>query len=131
MTTSTAQDADLSGLSVLIVEDEYYLAMEMQDQIERVGGRVVGPVGGLAEGVQAIERGGIDCALIDINLGEGPSFEIAEALCRASIPFLFLTGYDAATIPGRFDNIECIQKPANFSALLRALTRFRALIPAR
>ena len=32
-----------SGAAVLVVEDEYYLAREMADHIERVGGSVIGP----------------------------------------------------------------------------------------
>ena len=123
--TGTAEAPDLTSLSVLVVEDEFYLAMDLQEEIERAGGRVVGPVGDVVAGKRALADGGIDCAMIDINLGTGPSFELADALREAEVPFLFLTGYDSAVVPDRFEDIERLLKPAPAAATLHAIARIR------
>ena len=125
MTISTASKPDLSGLRILVVEDEFYLAMEMQDEIERAGGAVIGPYGDLDAGLASLKQGLADCALLDINLGVGPSFEIADALRAEGVPFIFLTGYDASAIPDRFSDVQRVQKPANVSTILHMLAHIR------
>jgi len=112
--------ADLSGAKILLVEDEFYLAIDMKEQIEDAGGTVLGPCKDSIAAIEHIEEGP-DCAIVDINLGQGPSFAIAEVLAERSVPFLFLTGYDAATIPPRFAEVECIQKPASAPRVIDAV----------
>lgn len=122
MTRERRPGADLSGLRILVVEDEYYLAADIADQIERLGGTVLGPCPDAAAGVAELDSGP-HCAIIDINLGEGPSFEVAEALAETGVPFLFLTGYDAATIPAQFAHVERIEKPGETSRVVEAVAR--------
>lgn len=115
------QPVDLSGCAILIVEDEYHQAMDLRDEIERAGGRVIGPYPDSETGRSALRSIVADCAVLDINLGAGPRFEMADALRAANVPFLFLTGYDATIIPARFAGIPRIQKPAPHPALLRMI----------
>jgi two-component SAPR family response regulator len=60
-----------------------------------------------------------DCAFIDVNLGHGPSFVIPLALTERAVPFAFVTGYDAETIPARFVNVPRIEKPVDAGKLLQ------------
>lgn len=112
---------DLTGRSILIVEDAFYLAIEMEETVARVGGTVVGPFADASEGLAALARRAPDAAVVDINLGAGPSFQMADALQEAEVPFVFLTGYDASVVPERFANAARVQKPANTGVLLRQL----------
>ncbi|UZK67789.1 response regulator [Sphingomonas sp. M1-B02] len=114
--------ADLGGMRILVVEDEFYLATDIADQIERAGGTVLGPCADASAGVAELDASP-DCAVIDINLGQGPSFEMAEALKRRGVPFLFMTGYDAATIPLEFAHVERVAKPADTSRVIDAIAR--------
>lgn len=116
---------DLSGMSVLVVEDEYYLAMEMAEQIERVGGSVLGPFATADDGLAGLSGRKPDCALVDINTGEGPSFVLADALLARALPFAFLTGYDAGSVSDRFSGIERVEKPAQTRTVIEALSRLR------
>lgn len=115
-------DADLAGRKVLIVEDEFYLATEIAEQVERAGGIVLGPFRDASASLEHLDAGP-DCAVVAINLGQGPSFMVAEALQRHGVPFLFLTGYDAAMIPPQFAHVERIEKPANTSRVIDAIAR--------
>lgn len=123
MTTPHTPGPNLTGRSILVVEDEFYLALEMQEEIERAGGVVVGPFADVGTGLASLARDSADCALIDINLGDGPTFEMADALQACGVPFVFLTGYDRSVVPERFHDIQCVQKPATIAMLLQTLER--------
>jgi DNA-binding NarL/FixJ family response regulator len=123
MNRASAPSPVLSGRTILVVEDEYYLAMDIREGIEQAGGRVQGPCGDAATGLAELDRETPDCAVLDINLGQGPSFEIAEELTRRRVPFVFLTGYDAPAIPPGLAGVERIEKPADGDRVVDAVAR--------
>ncbi len=116
----------LAGTKILVVEDEYYLAFELKALIEGAGGHVAGPFAEAADAIAHLEGGRPDCGVVDVNLANGISFEAADALAAHSIPFLFLTGYDAAVLPDRFQSVDRIEKPADLGAVLRMLSALSA-----
>ena len=83
----------LQGCPVLVVEDEYFIADDVRDWLKKAGASVVGPLSNASGAVESLRAGGIDLAVIDINLGPGPDFELAELLTQLQVPFLFATGY--------------------------------------
>lgn len=111
----------LAGLSVLVIEDDFYLADDAREALEEAGAKVVGPVSNAADALELLARTRPDCALVDVNLGGGASFVSAEALQQRAIAFVFLTGYDASIIPPRFASVPRLQKPVSKPALLAAL----------
>ena len=114
---------DLSGARVLIVEDEFYLAAELKETLERAGGQVLGPCSRLDAVARELDRTVPDCAIVDINLGMGPSFDTAEKLQERGIPFVFLTGYDASSIPPQLGHVERFAKPVEMGSVLSAVRR--------
>lgn len=117
--------ADLGGTKVLVVEDEFYLAMDIAEEIEQAGGTVLGPCRDADASMEQLDAGP-DVAVVDINLGEGPSFVIARTLRTRGVPFLFLTGYDIAAIPTEFADIESVSKSANAARVIDAIARLTA-----
>ncbi|SFV35449.1 PAS domain S-box-containing protein [Devosia crocina] len=113
----------LSGKRVLIVEDDFYLATDLQAVLRNAGAEVVGPWGSEAEVLTQIDDAEIHAAIMDINLGSGPSFIPSHALRRKQVPFLFLTGYDAARIPSDFADVFYMQKPADLRQVVQELAR--------
>ena len=61
--------------------------------------------------------------MVDINLGHGPSFKLAEALKRQGIPFVFVTGYDPDVVPEEFRDVERLQKPLKLRSVVEAVSR--------
>lgn len=104
-------DAVLQDARVLILEDDYYQAMDLQDALEEAGAKVIGPFADAADAAQALSERLPDCALVDLNLGAGLSFELPHELQRRSVPFAFITGYDDAVIPHDFSGNPRAQKP--------------------
>ncbi len=115
--TSTA------GRRVLIVEDDYYLATDAQQALEASGFSVLGPFPEPHEAIKFIENEDVDCALVDINLGQGPSFRVAQALQAKAIPFAFVTGYDSPTIPSKFAEVIRVEKPFTERGLIETVTK--------
>ena len=112
----------LSGLRILVVEDNFLAAEVVRDTLERGGCTVVGPVGHLAEGVRLAERETLDGAVLDINLNGDRCFPIAEALRGRHVPFIFLSGYDeSAPVPEELKATRWLAKPVAEDQLLAAV----------
>jgi CheY-like chemotaxis protein len=112
---------ELAGLRVLVVEDEPIVAMCLEDILEALGCITIGPASRLAEGLALAEAGGIDAAILDINLAGERSNAIAETLVSRAIPFAFASGY--GSVPEGFGG-PLIEKPygeAHVAAALRLL----------
>jgi len=105
--------ASLRGASVLVLEDDYYQATDLQVALESAGARVLGPFGDEAEASHALSQTTPDCAFIDVNLGTGPTFAVPAALTEGDVPFAFITGYDAETIPRQFADVPRFEKPVS------------------
>jgi ActR/RegA family two-component response regulator len=116
-------DDALNGLRVLVLEDDYYTATDLAREIGRRGGQVVGPFRDVAESLAALDSAPPDCALVDVNLGDGPDFDLPERLREQNVPFMFVTGYDQATIPKDFSDVTRIDKPADIRRVGQMLVR--------
>jgi PAS domain S-box-containing protein len=104
---------------VLVVEDEALVAMELTQILTAAGVQVIGPAGDLETALALVEAGGIDRALLDINLAGRMVTPVASALNRKAIPFIYLTGYQEPEV----EDGLVLRKPANAAALLGVLAR--------
>ena len=104
---------------VLLVEDEALVAMMIQDTLAEFGFQVLGPVSTASEALAAARERHIDAAVLDINLGDGLVYTVAEILAKRGVPFIFVTGYDADSIDSRFSGIPVLQKPIERESLQR------------
>ena len=115
----------LAGMNILLLEDDYYLATDAQQGLEDAGATVVGPFREADEATSHATADELDCAVLDINLGDGPCFGTARALRDRNIPFLFITGYDQSVIPAEFSSVRWLEKPVREARLIDALHDFR------
>ncbi|MFL5295827.1 MAG: response regulator [Phenylobacterium sp.] len=113
----------LTGERVLIVEDRYLIASEMADEVQRMGGKVLGPSRDLKAAQEILAREGADIALLDINLDGEEVYSLAGQLARSGVPFIFLTGYDADVLPAEWRGRPRITKPVSARALREELSK--------
>jgi CheY-like chemotaxis protein len=113
----------LQGARILIVEDEFLLAMDIESAIREEGGEVVGPIVNLEEAVATAGREQLNAAVLDLNLRGEMSYPVAEVLDRRHIPFVFATGYSQNRLPNAFQYRPCLRKPFTWLALTTALER--------
>ncbi len=106
---------------VLVVEDEWLIANELEQDLNEAGFSIVGPVGSVERALEAIEAGRIDAAVLDVRLQSEDSYPVAERLQERKIPFLFITGYSSGEIEDRYRRHACLQKPFSSRGLLEAV----------
>jgi len=108
--------------TILVVEDEPLIAMMMEDFLEFLGKKIVGPVDCVADGLAAVARGGIDAAILDVNLTGGETSDaIADALAAAGVPFMFASGGSGSGIAERFQDRAVLSKPFTMDSMERAI----------
>jgi DNA-binding LytR/AlgR family response regulator len=91
---STVNDkVNLSGLRVLIVEDDALAALDVAESVEAFGGEVLGPVAAAAEGVALLRRIRPHMALLDVQLRDGFVTPLATALEQLEVPYALVSGY--------------------------------------
>jgi PAS domain S-box-containing protein len=97
---------------ILVVEDEPFVALQLQTDLEGEGHEVIGPASNLADGLELASNEGLDAALIDIRLGGDTSATIADQLLARQIPFAFATGYsDSSMLPEHLHTVPRLRKP--------------------
>jgi len=116
-----ARERPLQGLCVLVVEDDYFIALELCNALRAAGADVIGPARDVETGLAAIRDERIDCGVLDINLRGHLAFEIAMELRTRGIPAIFATGYDASMIPDELADAVRLEKPVDLAALCRAV----------
>lgn len=107
---------------ILIVEDEPLIAMMLEDFLEVLDKTAVGTVDSVASALARVEDGGIDAAILDVNLRGGEkSTPVAEALAARDIPFVFATGGSDDSVDAQFRDRPVLQKPFTMDGVARAL----------
>jgi len=111
----------LTGRNILIVEDEYYLADDIEQAFRRLGADIVGPVGDVHDALSILSAGDvINGAVLDINVRDEMIFPVAQELRARQVPFVFTSGYDRV-ISSEFANVPLWEKPINVGAMAREL----------
>ncbi len=114
--------------SVLVVEDNPVLAEAITFALSTFGWTVIGPFATNAAAIEAIDAESFRAAVLDLDLGGTLSTPTATRLNERGIPFVFMTGHDAAMVlPAEFQGERCLVKPVEPEQLVEAL---EALIAA-
>jgi CheY-like chemotaxis protein len=114
--------AMLNGVKVLVVEDEYLVAVLIEEMLESAGCIVTGPVARLPEALDAVDHEDYDAAVLDVNLAGERVDPVAQALSRRKVPFVFVTGYGSGVLSEEFAERPRLCKPFRMAELLSALS---------
>ncbi len=101
----------MKGHRILIVEDEFLVALEIASVLADAGFEVLEPAGTIEGALRAIGSEAIDGVILDCNLSGRDVTEIADSLTARHIPFVFLTGYGRESLPPTFRDLPLISKP--------------------
>jgi len=108
------------GNRLLLVEDEALVAMALKDMLTELGFEVVGACSKVSEALAVVTNQDVSAAVLDINLGDELSYPVADSLVAKGVPFVFITGYGAEAIEGRFATCRVLQKPIQRQMLQNA-----------
>lgn len=107
---------------ILIVEDEPLIAMMLEDLLDALDKQIAGNCDTVEAALAQIARGGIDAAILDVNLRGGEkSWPVADALAAAGIPFLLATGGGGDTIADAHRDRPVLTKPFTMDRVEAAL----------
>ncbi|HEY0334705.1 MAG TPA: HWE histidine kinase domain-containing protein [Stenotrophomonas sp.] len=116
----------LDGERILVLEDDYYLATDAARALRGAGAEVLGPCRSEPSAIELIDKEPPSAAVLDINLGAGPSFRLARQLQTHGVPFCFVTGYDADVIPPELLDVPRLQKPVDLRELVNTIEGWRS-----
>jgi DNA-binding NarL/FixJ family response regulator len=97
---------------ILIVEDEFLLAVMLADDLHAAGFQILGPFSDLRSARQAASNENFDLAILDININGEMVYPLARELMARGAPFVFLSGYGPSDLPEQFRSAPRISKPA-------------------
>lgn len=111
---------------ILIVEDEFLIAADLEAQIREDGGRSALVALSIGDAEQALQNGAdLFGVVLDVNVGGTTSFGLADRLMDVGVPFVFFTGYRSISIPDRFIGVPRVAKPASWRELKKGLAKAR------
>src|SRR5688572_1530526 len=113
------------GLVVLVVEDEFLIAMDLEAMLKEHGWHLLGPAATVAEALALLEDGKMpDVALLDVNLRGETVAPVAEVLRERGVPIVLASAYNhAASMADVLAGAPNVGKPAQERHLLAALKR--------
>jgi CheY-like chemotaxis protein len=115
-----SQDLQVLGLaSILIVEDEPFIALELKAAVEEAGGLVVGPVASAEAALELLKRETVAAAILDVQLSDGTVSPVAAVLVQRGIPMVFQSGVNLpADLRERCPDAVHYKKPVAAQLLL-------------
>lgn len=124
---SAGEGRILENRRVLVVEDEFFVGLDLAQTLEEMGAKVSGPAADLASAEKLLREQSFDLVLLDVNLEGGNTLELAVRLKADKIPVAFVTAYVAsATLFGaEHEGIPRLGKPTSRQDLMRII---RALL---
>ena len=87
--------ASLQGRRILVVEDEFLLALGLELALQRAGAEVIGPASTLAKAEALAETDGLDAVVLDVRLGSEDTLALAPRFVERDVAILFHSGHAA------------------------------------
>lgn len=80
---------------ILVVEDDYFVAMHISEVLRTCPAEPLGPVSTVGEAREAVENEPLDGIILDVKLREEDTLSLADELVDRRITIVFSTGYQA------------------------------------
>ncbi len=128
----------LKHVSVLVAEDQTFIALDLAFAVEDAGGKVVGPAASCEAAMTLLSNEIVGAAILDVNSVDGDCSALVEVLVDLCVPFIIHTAVDLPTaLSTRFSGLVVQIKPcapailvARLESLLAGRERAVVLAPA-
>jgi DNA-binding response OmpR family regulator len=118
----------LRGRSILVVEDEMLIGMDIRNALEAAGAFVTATTT-VRHALILVEHDGLSAAIMDHALADGDSTELCARLRARDIPYVSYSGYDP--VKGAGPDAPFVGKPASMNLLLTAVEKLLIERPRR
>src|SRR5215813_7807632 len=99
----------LAGRSILVVEDNPIVAMEVVQGLQAAGA-LVSEARTLCDALSKVESPELSAAVLDHALNDGDASQICDRLDQRNIPFVIYSGYDY--VEGPCSEGDYVRNPA-------------------
>ena len=107
---------------VLVVEDEFIIALDVAETVRDLGYALEGPYADKEHAFHAIEHDLPDCAILDVFTGDGEVYPLADALTEAGVPIIFHSGHvSPSEVRARYPGAWACAKPCSPDKLIDVL----------
>jgi DNA-binding response OmpR family regulator len=132
MVQSMNDNSPLSGVTVLVVEDDLLLAMDLETTLVGAGAVVVDICHSLAKAMARADADDFAVAVLDFSLGSDSVTPLARRLAQQDVPFVLYTGMQRAE-PRLMEwkDYPIVEKPASPHMLVSAIRTMLAREPPR
>jgi len=116
----------IAGKRCLVLDDEFLIALDIQNILEAAGAAQVVCVSNAADALAELRGAKFDLAVLDVKLSDATrtSMTVAALLQAQATPFVFLTGArDDDVHAKQFPGAPVVDKPYQAPLLLDALLR--------
>jgi CheY-like chemotaxis protein len=109
-----------AGLRLLVLEDEFLIAMDVEQLCRDHGAEDVVIIKSLAEALDGHAH--YDAAILDLMLGGESTIPFAARLQERGVPFIFASGYtEQGDLTTAFPEIPIVGKPYSGDDIVAAL----------
>ena len=108
----------LRGCSILVVEDEPLIAMDITTALEKAGAHATTTTT-VRHALILAEHDGLSAAIMDHSLGDGEITQLRARLKARGIPYVIYSGY--GPVEGASENSVYISKPVSMDVLMSAV----------
>ena len=111
----------LIGARVLIVEDDPFIALALEETLLDFGMLIVGVGRSIPQAKILAQNAIFDIAVLDVNLGHETIDSVADLVADRNLPFVFTTGHGRAGLPEAHRDRAIVEKPFYVEEILRTL----------
>jgi DNA-binding response OmpR family regulator len=115
--------SDGEARTILVVEDEFLIAMELAEVLEDGGFEVLGPASTVQAALRLLDQRSPHAAVLDLNLRNEMVTPVAQVLRGMKVPFVIASAYGAALWPqdAALDGVRNLGKPTAPKTLIAAM----------
>lgn len=114
----------LDGRTILIVENDPAIALDLKATLFAAGALPVGPANSVESAFALIADHAIDAAILDIRLYKNELvFPVADTLLALRVPYVFASGRSTALMPLRHGDKPFFDKPFRAEQIVETLAK--------
>lgn len=117
----------LAGARILVAEDDAIQGMAICADLQTAGAKVIGPARSADQALHilaaAVQDGGLNAAVLDIDLRGKSVLPVADFLAALCVPFVFATGYSDGLGSDRYKAVPVLVKPIEPKVLLATIAK--------
>jgi DNA-binding NtrC family response regulator len=108
----------MSEIRILIVEDDPFIAMDIESAVaDKLGGRAELIVVESVAEARKVAASYVSCALLDIDVVGGKTFDVAASLLAKGTPFAFVSGSTPSDVPYPLRDVRFLRKPFSINEI--------------